>query len=271
MSEKKEQKIIVLIDNTDSDKNLILHGLKLAAAFQKELCFIYIIPKNKPYNSGHIQNILTGYQKIVSNEIPSLPVNFITLKGNPKDLIDPLADEHEAILIIACSSLFKKWSGAVRSSPVPFLFVNKNQTNIPDYKKIIIPVDLRGESKDAILWASYFARFNNSGINVLAANDKAKENIKSVQKNIFMMKKLFSKLKVGMKVFKGSSNSLKIQFEALELAKTSKADLIIILGSSYISFIDLIVGLPENKIIKMAGEMPVLMINPRKDMYIMCD
>jgi hypothetical protein len=185
--------------------------------------------------------------------------------------LHPLVDEQEAILIIARQTLYRKWSRAVRHSPVPFLFINEKQTTISDYKKVILPVDLRKESRDAILWASYFARFNRSGINAIAASDKARENKKSIQKNILWLKKLFSTFNLGIKVFKGSTNSLEIHFEALDLAKSSKADLIIILGSSYISIIDLIVGLPENKIIKDAGELPVLLINPRKDMYMLCD
>jgi len=271
MADRKEQKIAVLTENADSDKNLILHGIKLATAFQKELCFVFVQEKNKKADSGLAKTVLEGYRKVVNRDIPDLPVSSVFLHGDPVEAIPPLVDEQEAILIIARQALYRKWSSSIRHSPVPFLFVNEKQKNLSDYKKVVLPVDLRKESRDAILWASYFARFSHAGINVLAANDKARDNIKSVQKNIVLMKTLFKKLHVGLKVFKGSTNSLKIHFEALDLAKSSKADLIIILGSSYISFIDLIVGLPENKIIKNAGELPVLLINPQKDMYIMCD
>ena len=47
MPEKKEQKILVLVENKDSDKNLILHGIKLAAALKKELCFLFIQNKKQ--------------------------------------------------------------------------------------------------------------------------------------------------------------------------------------------------------------------------------
>ncbi|MBN1820223.1 MAG: hypothetical protein JXR31_06160 [Prolixibacteraceae bacterium] len=269
MPEKKEQKIVVLIENKESDNNLILHGIKLAAAFKKELCFLLV--QNNKQISKLSESIIAGYKAVVKRDIPVLPVSDLILNGKPKDLIDPLVDEHEAILIILRNKLFKNWASAVRISPVPFLFVNENQNSVPDYKKVVLPLDLRKESKDSVLWASYFARFNNSGINVLAANDNIKDNIKSVQKNILMMKKLFTKFNIALKIFKGTSGSMKIQFEALELAKSSGAEMIIILGSSYISFIDIFIGLPENKIIRNAGTLPVLLINPRRDLYIMCD
>jgi hypothetical protein len=271
MAEKKEQKIIVLVENEDSDKILILHGIKLAGAFKKELCFLFIQPENKKSKSNQISEKLEGYRKVVSTEIPTLRVSFLILTGKPENFIEDLADKHEAVLIITRNSMFNKLSQALKVSPIPILFVNERQTEIPDYKKIVLPIDLRKETKDAVLWASYFARFNNSGINVLAATDKNKENIRSVAKNILSIKNLFSKLNIAVKVFKGKQNSLNIQFEALELAQSSRADLVIVLGSSYISFIDLLIGLPEKKMIKKAEELPILIINPRKDMYILCD
>lgn len=269
MAEKKDQKIIVLAENAESDKILILHGIKLAGAFKKELCLLYVHPENK--KSNQISETLDGYKKVVGNEIPTLRVSTLILTGKPEGLMEDLADKYEAVLIISRASRFQKLSGVLRVSPIPFLFVNETRTEIPEYKKIVLPVDLRKETKDAVLWASYFARFNNSGVNVLAATDKNKENIRSVTKNILSIKNLFSKLNIAVKVFKGKQNSLNIQFEALELAKSSGADLIIVLGSSYISFIDLLIGLPEKKMIKKAGDLPVLIINPRKDMYILCD
>lgn len=271
MTERKEQKIAVLTENADSDKNLILHGIKLAASFHKEVCFVFVQEKKKKADSELAKTILEGYRKIVNRDIPSLRVHTVFLNEDPVKAIHPLVDEQEVILIIARQALYRKWSRAVRHSPVPFLFVNEKQTTISDYKKVILPIDLRKESKDAILWASYFARFHHSGINAIAARDKMKENKKSVQKNILWLKKLFSTFNLGIKVFKGQTNSLKIQFEALDLAKQSDADLLIVLGSSYVSVIDRLIGLPEKKIVKNAGLLPVLLINPRKDIYHLCD
>ena len=262
---------MVLTENSESDNNLILHGIKLAGAFKKELCFLHlpaILNTSKP---EQIPAVLEGYRKIVKKEVPALRVSTLILSGKPENLMEILTDKYEIILIITRAVQYKKLSAAIKISPVPFLFINAKQTSVPDYKKIILPVDLRKEAKDAILWASYFARFNRSGINVLAANDKDKENIRNVMKNVVQIKKLFTKFNIGFRVFKGTVNSLKIQFEALEKAKALKADMIIILASSYVSFLDLLIGLPEKKILKNAGDVPVLIINPRKDMYIMCD
>jgi hypothetical protein len=64
---------------------------------------------------------------------------------------------------------------------------------------------------------------------------------------------------------------LQNSFEALEFALSENADLLILLGSSVITPLDWLIGLPERKIIRNAGNLPVLLVNPRRDNYILCD
>ncbi len=130
---------------------------------------------------------------------------------------------------------------------------------------------MRKENKDLALWGSYMGRFNNSEILTLAANDKDKTNKKQVSLNILSIKKLLHKLNIQHSIFKGKKNSFGIQYEALDIAKKQYLDLLIILGSTTITFADKIIGLPEKKILKKAGDIPVMIINPQRDMYIMCD
>lgn len=89
--------------------------------------------------------------------------------------------------------------------------------------------------------------------------------------NVALSRKLFQKFKIEHKIFRGTKSSLQNSFEALDLALSSKSDLLIILGSSVITPLDWLIGLPEKKIIKRAENLPVLVINPQKDNYILCD
>ena len=59
--------------------------------------------------------------------------------------------------------------------------------------------------------------------------------------------------------------------EALDKSQSSGNNLMIIPASQHVSLLDLIVGLPETKLIRQAGEIPVMCINPKRDMYILCD
>jgi hypothetical protein len=270
MSEKKEQKIVVFITFTPADNNLILNGIKLASVFKKKLCLVYRMNSKNSKQREVFNQKLIEYTVPIKKEIPTLKTSVLLLKENIRELPDILADDYEAILLIANAGQFKKLSKAVTESPVPFLFI-KPEAPLSEYKKIVLPVDLRKENSDSILWSSWFGRFNQSEIIAIAANEKSRESQKQVARNITLAKKLYLKFKVSHKLFKGRKTSLRNSFEALEFALAEKSDLLILLGSSVITPLDSLIGLPERKIIRNAGNLPVLLVNPRRDNYILCD
>ena len=63
------------------------------------------------------------------------------------------------------------------------------------------------------------------------------------------------KFGIDHKIFKGTKSSLRNTFEALDLAQSSNSDLLVILGSSNITPLDLLIGLPERKLIKKAKDL----------------
>lgn len=266
-----KQKIIVLLSLNQSDKMLILNGIKIASIFRKELCLLYNYSKKEKKQHEKLKVQLYEYTLPIKNELPGLKISTLLLSEKKSDLPEKLSDQFESILIVAPASEYEKHSKSVAESPIPFLFVNETRISVPAFKNLILPMDLRIESSESALWGSYFGRYNNSGIVILAANDKGKQEQQQVTKNVVLSKKLFQKFEIKHKIFKGTKSSLRNTFEALELALTSKSDLLVILGSSAITPLDLLIGLPERKVIKRSGDLPVLVINPRRDNYILCD
>ncbi|WP_347841153.1 hypothetical protein [uncultured Draconibacterium sp.] len=270
MADNKEQKIVVFTELTESDNNLILHGLKLAAIFKKELCLLYNYSlKQKPRQSNFKQQ-LQNYASVVKNEVPGQKVSTLLLAENEHTLPDILAEDYEAILVVLNTLNFRKYSKLLAETSVPFLFVHPGSA-ITAYNHLVQPIDLRKETSDSSLWCSYFGRFNQAEIVSIAANDKTKEAQKNVNKNADLTRKLYKKFNITHQLYKGNKSSLRNAFEALELALASDCNLLVILGSSSITPLDLLIGLPERKIINRAGKLPVMVINPRKDNYILCD
>ncbi|WP_372948880.1 hypothetical protein [Mariniphaga sp.] len=270
MNEKKEQKIIVFITFTPADKSLILNGIKLASVFKKELCLVYRLNYKNSKQSEAFKNKLAEYTIPLKKEIPALKISILLIQENLREVPDILADDYEAILFVADAGQFKKFSKALTESPVPFLFVH-SESPVSSFKNIIFPIDLRKENSDSTLWSSWFGRFNQSEIIAIAANEKNKESQKQIARNVSLAKKLYLKFNIKHKMFKGQKSSLQNSFEALEFALSEKADLLILLGSSVITPLDWLIGLPERKIIRNSGKLPVLLVNPRRDNYILCD
>lgn len=270
MDEKKEQKIIVFICLSANDKNLILNGIKVADIFKKELCLLYRLNKKERKSRDSIEKKLHEYLVPLKKEIPGLKTSVLVTDEKLNDLPEILADDHEAIILIASSSEYKKFATAGTRSPVPFLFVNPEST-VSSFQKIILPIDLRRENSDTTLWCSWFGRFAKSQIIAVAANEKDRDSKQQVMQNVMLAKKLFKKTDVAHKIYKGKKSSFNNCFEAMDLALNSDTDLFIVLGSSVITPLDWLIGLPERKIIKKAGNLPVLLVNPRRDNYILCD
>lgn len=267
----KAQKIVVFLRINENDKNLILNGIRIAYIFKKELCLFYHQKKEKGEEIEKIRATLSTYIDTVGIELPGLPVSSLILNKSMEELPDLLADDYEAIILLADAARFSDYSKALAESPVPFLFIHGKTQKVFDFKKLVVPFDLRKECSESAIWASHFGRFNQAAVVVVAATHSWKEEQNEVTRHVAFAKKLFQKFKIEHKIFRGNTSSLRITFEALDLALSAECDLLVILGSSVITPLDLLIGLPENKIMKKAGELPVLVINPAKDNYLLCD
>lgn len=271
MDKVKKQNIAVLLRLDENNKVLIRNGLKLAGIFGKELCLLYNYRKKERKELEKLHRLLNENVEWAKKEKPEITTFPLLISERKSSLPDKLADDMETIVIVSAFSDFRKYSGSLSESPVPFLFVNEKSNCEPEFKHLTLPIDFRKENSDSTLWSSYFGRYNSSEILVIAANDKRKDEMARVKRNVALAKKLFQKFSIQHKIYKGTKSSFRNVFESLELALAGDCDLFVMLASSSVTPLDWIAGLPERKILERAGNLPVLMINPRRDNYILCE
>lgn len=264
----QKQKILVFTELNDNDQTLIKHGIKLAFIFKKELCLVFNSQKKKA--NAKQKELLNSYSQKVKQELPALSVSTLILSEKGPRVPDILAENHEGILILTNSIKIKNYTRALAASPIPFLFIHPD-SKIMDYNRLVQPIDWRKEHSDGTLWCSYFGRFNKAEIVVVAANDTTKDAKNEVGKNVVLSRKLYQKFDIKHSIYKGSKSSFRNSNEALEHALASDCNLFVMLGSSNLTPLDYLIGLPERKTIRKAGKLPVLVINPRRDNYILCD
>jgi hypothetical protein len=269
MAQQKNQKIAVNLTMGIGDDNLIMAGVQLPRIFGKQLHLLHILPKNRPAkNAGYdLEKIAT----LVSGRINDVNVTCEVMPNPGRNLSRVLSDDLEVIIFITGSRQFKKVAHALRSSPVPFLFVSEQEEFTSDFSKVVIPVDMRRQNEDSLLWSLFFGRNARSHVIAIGANDKSKEGKKNVASHLNSAKRLFTKAGVSHNIYRGSKGSLSIQNEAFDSSEKLGANLYILLGSSYVTWLDLIIGLPEQKIIEKAGNLPVLVVNPRRETYLVCE
>jgi hypothetical protein len=271
MDKQVRQKIVIALSLSDTDKNLILNGIRISSVFRKELCLMYNFQNHSKKDRSSDTEKLNVLTSDIQNRIESLKVTSLFLTLKTTKLPSYIADVCEGILFVAASGDYSKYSKALRESRIPFLFVNSESGYISEFRKIVFPVDLRKAVNECALWSSYFGRFNRSEIVLIPANDNDDDNRRLVFKNLRQIQSFFQKLKINFSIQKGTKTSMGNGMEALEYSKISQADLIVIAGSTYISLPDLLIGLPEKKMVKKSGHIPVLVINPRIENYMMCE
>lgn len=269
MSGISNQKVVVVCDFSERMQEVIVHGVRLADILKKELCLLAIW-KDKAMKSRIQEQINQTIHRLKLN-LPNMAISSLLLQHSLRDNMVKLAVDYEAVLVVLHQADRKSGLKAFRESNIAFLFVNGNTPPFLTYKHVLVPVDYRKASKETALWASYLGRFNQSVVNLIFAHETDPEETNKLQLNLIFMKKLLSSLNVVFQFIPGKSSSWGIFTETLTNAPEWKGDVMIFAGSTNISLVDLIIGLPEEKIIRKAGDLPILIINPLKDICIMCD
>lgn len=264
-----DQKIIVVCDFSEQMNEVVVHGARMADILKKELC-LFALWKDKSQKT-EVQEKLILMSRNLKSQLPDLQVSNLILRNSLFDNIEKLVNDYNSVLVVLHQAQIKNSMKAFRESSIPFLFVKGSSAEFLQYKNVLVPVDYRKASKETSLWASYLGRFNRSHIHVIYARETNRDDENRLMRNVKFFQKFLSSLNVHHTLVEGKSSSWGICTETLENAKKLKGDVMIFSGSSTITLIDLMIGLPEKRIVQKAGNLPVMLINPRKDICMICD
>ncbi len=264
-----EQKIAVICDFSERMGEVIVHGARLAEILDKELCLVALWKDKK--RKSRVQEQMTKLTGSLKINLHGRAVSSLLLQSTLRENILKLAEVYHAILVVMHQADIKTGLKAFRESTIGFLFVKGRLPEFLTYRNVLMPVDFRKASKEATLWASYLGRFNRSKVHIVYAHESDSIQNSAVKTNLSFMQKLLTNLKVSFELTEGNSGSWGICSQTLRDASRWNGDVMIFVGSTYITLIDRIIGLPEEKIVKSSGNIPILIINPLRDVCVLCD
>ena len=270
MTNLSEQKIIVCCDFTESMNDAIVHGARIAGIFRKELCLFCPVVSRKKKEKQEIQKKLEKVIRDLKDQVSDLSVSSLTLNGDLIDSVERLAEDFDGIMIIMTTEKMREKLTALRQSSVPFLFIQGISKEYLRYDRVMFPVDASKVIKDAALWATYFGRFNHADIEIFVAKGKNEEQKTLIKSNLKDVKELHSNLDLSISQRHRESSSCDLYTEAAESSLKEQFNLLIVPGWQISKTDDLFV-FPELKMIRTAGKLPVLCVNPNRNMYILCD
>ena len=210
-------------------------------------------------------------------------VPFMALKGDWKTAIDTLPTAMNAVLAITLvnpqaprrnlthpQQLLKSF----RDCKVAYLVVRSESPTSP-LLTTYLTIDHQRESKEKLIWASYMARFFGSSVRILHRDYHDAAFRMRWKNNMRYLDKIFSSLNLTYEtaVLEGGSEFGNPDLIAIKRVEGCE-------GALFIALVpdrrdrdigDLFCRPAELRLIKNDAHLPVLLLNQRDDLYVLCD
>jgi nucleotide-binding universal stress UspA family protein len=200
--------------------------------------------------------------------LKGLNENQIFVRNSGKSVLSELCEELNASFLfiqLSDNKLIRNQLNACRQLRIPYLFYKDSFSEL-DLTKVILPVGFLEEELEKAQFASAFGRFCGSEIKMLLANDYGSKAATNAEK----MKLLFDKFNLRYTLHKATKDSFKVEAESIQVAEKEQAGLLIISASRDYGLDDILFGPKEYHVVKKSP-IPVLLVNPRGDLYSLCD
>ena len=208
-------------------------------------------------------------------------------------------DNSEDIKLIECENnkrVIQRHLNECREERRPYVFVTSTMT-IKPLRRLLVPVSMLEEETYKAEICTYIARKTGAHIILLQANDygsHAKQNVnrivthinkvneRLVNQSVSLQDGLSEKRSVSDSGPSGAAGPISYEIvlarkdsfsliqEAAERQRDFQHDLLILTASRDYGLDDLLFGPPERKAIQRAL-VPVMLVNPREDLFSLCD
>ena len=195
------------------------------------------------------------------------PLDFSTLRPEaPEALNQRVESEDVALLVIDLqqSNEIKLYLSVCRELRIPYVFV-RPQHRVA-FSRIGVPVTYLIEEKEKGPFAAAFARHMSSSLILYCPKDYGSK----ARKNIEAMQNLFHTMQLEAEERQTPKNSDKVEKYVTKQAKREHLDLVFVMASREYGLDDLFLGPKELHILQLAS-CPILLLNPRGDLYALCD
>lgn len=183
-------------------------------------------------------------------------------------------DNNDDIKLIECENntrVIQRHLNESREERRPYVFVTNTMT-IKPIRRLLVPVSMLEEETYKAEICTYLARKTGAHIILLQANDYGSHARQNVNRIVTHIRAVAEKTgeKISYEVCIARKDSFKLIQEAAERQRDFQHDLLILTASRDYGLDDILFGPPERKAIQKAL-VPVMLINPREDLFSLCD
>ena len=252
---------LVLAHGDYFPKNAFTAGKIFAKGFNKGLTMLM-------WESNMSEEFKAELEK-EKQELGDIPFICESVDGGFEDIVSLTERTETPIIFVEISkkrgfyrpmNFFKGFSDL----RIPFVML-KDTMSEPDFSKILVPVAFLPEEKEKGSYSSNMGRFLGSEITILQAKDYGTRS----QKNVDAITKVYDGFELKYSIEKGTKDSFKIEKQAVEIASESDFGMVLVTTSRDYGLDDIIFG-PKEKHLFNSTTTPLMCINPRGDLYVLC-
>lgn len=183
-------------------------------------------------------------------------------------------DNNEDIKVITCENnarTIQRHLNESREERRPYVFITGTMTVKP-LRRLLVPVSMLEEETYKAEICTYLARKTGAHIILLQANDYGSHARQNVNRIVTHIKAVAEKSgeAISYEIVPARKDSFKLTAEASERQRDFQHDLLILTASRDYGLDDILFGPPERKAIQRAL-VPVMLVNPREDLFSLCD
>lgn len=260
--------IIIPWDFSDLAEFALHHAEKIAKIVNCDIVLLHIIKK-----SSEIEKATEKLESVVIEQEKKYGIKpkFIVREGSIFTDINKIIDEEDAFFAIMGTHGIKgmqKFTGSwalkvIIGSSAPFIIVQDSPQE-GTLNKIVFPVDFKFAEKEKLVWANFLYKYFKSKFYLCYIDSNDQIFKKKIMSNMIIAKQFLIEKGVDFEIVKLDGKN--VSEDSLKYAEEIKADLIMITTTKNISLQDYMLGASEQKLIANPNKIPVMTINPRKDL-----
>jgi nucleotide-binding universal stress UspA family protein len=183
-------------------------------------------------------------------------------------------ENNEDIRLIECANekrTIQKHLNECREERRPYVFVTNTMT-IKPLRRLLVPVSMLEEETYKAEICTYLARKTGAHIILLQAKDYGSHARQNVNRIVTHIKGVTERTgeAISYEIAIARKDSFKLVQESAERQRDFQHDLLILTASRDYGLDDILFGPPERKAIQRSL-VPVMLVNPREDLFSLCD
>jgi nucleotide-binding universal stress UspA family protein len=264
--ERPKKTVLIPWDFTDKAEYAFAHAVNVSKITGHSISLLNVVKRESEIQQA-TTNLLAAADAMTQKY--GVKPEIIIKKGDIFKTIGQTATDHNADIVImgthgirGLQKLTGSWAlKVIVRTKVPFVVV-QDFPKSNNYQKVVFPVDYKRESKEKIKWSSFLSGNYNSKFYIIHPKITDRGLKKKLHTNLFFTKKYLDNNRIEYEIIQAPGKS-DFGKETIEYAQQVNADLILIITTKNIIFVDYVLGANEQQIIANTAKIPVMCVNPK--------